>query len=466
MYEITDYTGIEVIRHTPVPPEAIMQEYLPTMFNNDKQHSINENTFARAFTRINSLKYKNGLFYTRSGKANEELLSRDIWESISDMGITTNVGNTTEKLLKAVKLCATVPELKADENIVPFANGDLNTKTWVFHEEQYSSTPYRFPIPFVFDEIKVTRNFNKWLKDLFEEDDRETIRQYLGYCLVPHTKSQKALFLVGEGGVGKSVLGVILKAILGDAMISVSNSQEFINDKFKLPELENRLVLYDDDLDSAALSKTGLYKKLITNTMDITADRKYGQPFKFAPKVKIISCCNEMMTSMYDKTTGFFRRLLPIKTKPKSKDFRQDKRFYDKVSAEAEGIVQWAVAGLKTLSENDWELYESDRSKTYLQQKADIDNHMPAYFESEFIRDPFGNVTYKEITDSYERWCEEEGNTPYSQRTLQNWFSDNAETLSIEYSRCIQRDDKKQRGYKGMRLRRPLPGFEKGKVIL
>ena len=136
------------------------------------------------------------------------------------------------------------------------------------------------------------------------------LQEYLGYCLVPTTKAQKALFLVGEGGAGKSVIGVILEELLGDALISTQSTQEFLQDKFKLPELEHKLVLYDDDLDSSALSETGLYKKLITNNISITADRKYGQPFKFTPHVKLVSCCNKMLIYLRQHE-WLYRRLCP-----------------------------------------------------------------------------------------------------------------------------------------------------------
>ena len=132
-------------------------------------------------------------------------------------------------------------------------------------------------------------------------------------------------------------------------MLSTSNTQDFLNDKFKLPELENKLVLYDDDLDSKALEGTGFYKKLITNNVKLTVDRKYGQPFSFTPQVKLVCCCNEMLTSTYDQTDGFYRRLLPIRIKPKAQDFKPDLMFYDKIRTEVPNITLWALSGLLML---------------------------------------------------------------------------------------------------------------------
>lgn len=51
------------------------------------------------------------------------------------------------------------------------------------------------------------------------------MQEMLGYALVPTTASQEAFFLVGEGQVGKSVLGVILRALLGNGFYSMQTKE-------------------------------------------------------------------------------------------------------------------------------------------------------------------------------------------------------------------------------------------------
>jgi putative DNA primase/helicase len=446
--------GIKVVITTPPSDAEIMESYMPSMWYEDdkgKSH-LNENAFAEAFRDVNHLQYNNGLFYTRVGKTTEESLSRDVWESIKDIGIKQDVERTTKKLIGAVKLASTVNGLYTNENLVPFDNGDFYIDTWEFHGDEYSPSPHRLPAPLLL-EFETMPNFRKWLNDLFYEDDIKVIQEYLGYCLVPTTKAQKALFLVGEGGAGKSVLGVILEAILGDAMISTPNTQEFLQDKFKLPELEHKLVLYDDDLDNAALSGTGLYKKLITNNLSITADRKYGQPFKFTPCVKLVSCCNEMLTSIYDNTNGFYRRLLPILIKPIAKDFVPDLHFYDKIRAESKGILQWALVGLKRLIDNGWVLSESDRTKEYLSQKKSIGNHFPDFMDAVFEYDEKSNVTTAEVMSLYQVWCRRNACEARKSRAVQTWLTDNAEKYQMVKNNHIVQGGKEVRGYSGIKCK-------------
>ena len=339
--------GISVYWDEEPTDREIIASYRDAIWVDEKKKILNENTFARMFCDINKCIFYNGVFYTKFGKETDDTMEKCIWQSLESAGIATNVAAKAKKLKDAIRLAA-IPDnehkFKIDPNIIPFKNGIFNIAKMEFVGGRSMTYPYRLPVELPVN-MSSTPNFEKWLNDLFEPEDQNTIRQFLGYCLVPNTKAQKSLFLVGEGGAGKSVLGVILEEMLGDAMLSTSNTQDFLNDKFKLPELENKLVLYDDDLDSKALEGTGFYKKLITNNVKLTVDRKYGQPFSFTPQVKLVCCCNEMLTSTYDQTDGFYRRLLPIRIKPKAPDFKPDLLFYDKIRQEVPMITLWALIG-------------------------------------------------------------------------------------------------------------------------
>ena len=452
--DIVEILGASVINVEPPSDEEIIASYADGIWLDRDKMKLNENAFGRLFRDVYHLQYQNGLFYTKDGKMTEEFLSREIWETIADMGIASDVEKITKKLLGAVKLASTVQRMEMDPNIIPYNNGDFHVREWEFHLQEYGPVPYRLTahLPLEFKKLPF---FSKWLKDLFYDEDVPTLQEYLGYCLVPSTKGQKALFLVGEGGTGKSGLGVILEGILGGAMLSVSNTQEFLRDKFKLAELEHKLVLYDDDLGTEALEDSGLYKKLITNGIEITADRKYGQPFKFLPQVKIIACCNQMIMSPNDMTSGFYRRLLPIVCKPLAKDFVPDPRFYDHLREEAPSIAAWAMMGLHRLVRRNWVLSESDRTRKYLELKQSMENPYPAFMDSCFEFDvSYPGLSSVEIHNQYNAWCARNDVKPESGRKLQMWMADNAPRYGIEASHHIWSGDRRVRGYTGLQVKK------------
>ena len=444
--------GIKIIISDTPTDEEIMEKYMPSMWANEEKHILDENTFAKAFTEVENLRYYNGVFFTRRGRVSEEFLLREIWESVAPVGINKDVERICKKLLGAVKMAATVKHLTINPNLIPFSNGDFYTDTMEFHLGEFAPTAYRLKAP-LRREFEPIPYFTRWLKSLISEEDIPVLRQYLAYTLLPTTRGQKALFLVGEGGGGKSGIGVILEEIFGDAMISTLNSQEFMTDKFKAAELENKLVLYDDDLDNKALEGTGLYKKLITNNLVISADRKYGQPFSFTPYARLITCCNEMISAS-DTTDGFYRRLLPIKTLPKPKDFVPDPHYYDHLRDEVNGIVQWLLFGLNALIDNNFVLPESERTKAYLEGKKRYDNPFPDFFSDVFEPCEEDGTTLGEIISAFKSWCKE-NSVPYkTQAEIKRWFDDNAERGQYEgYSNLVYRNGKRVRGYRFIRIK-------------
>lgn len=448
--------GISVYWDEEPTDREIIASYRDAIWVDEKKKILNENTFARMFCDINKCIFYNGVFYTKFGKETDDTMEKCIWQSLESAGIATNVAAKAKKLKDAIRLAA-IPDnehkFKIDPNIIPFKNGIFNIAKMEFVGGRSMTYPYRLPVELPVN-MSSPPNFEKWLNDLFEPEDQNTIRQFLGYCLVPNTKAQKSLFLVGEGGAGKSVLGVILEEMLGDAMLSTSNTQDFLNDKFKLPELENKLVLYDDDLDSKALEGTGFYKKLITNNVKLTVDRKYGQPFSFTPQVKLVCCCNEMLTSTYDQTDGFYRRLLPIRIKPKAPDFKPDLLFYDKIRQEVPMITLWALIGLLGLQSRNWELPESQRTKNYLAARRDLSNYYPLFMETVFdFNYPEGRVLMNELDDLHEAWCRDNSFTATSFNRLKKWLLDNAEKYNITYQKAIRKDNKVTTGYAGLKIK-------------
>ena len=458
-YRISDWIhyGLDLNYSDDPPDFEITQKYAKTIWVDEKKRILNENAFARLFCEINKCVFYNGVFYTKYGKETDDSLEKSIWETLEGAGINLNVANKVKRLKDAIRLAA-IPEtgktFKVDPNIIPFKNGVLNLARATLTVAKEITYPYRLPVSLPLFLDKDMPNFRKWLNDLFEKEDQRTIQQFLGYCLLPNTKAQKSLFLVGEGGSGKSVIGVILEGMLGEAMLSTSNTQDFLNDKFKLPELENKLVLYDDDLDSKALEGTGFYKKLITNNVKLTVDRKYGQPFSFTPQVKLVCCCNEMLTSTYDQTDGFYRRLLPVRIKPKAPDFKPDLLFYDKIREEIPEITAWALLGIISLYNNDWELPESQRTKNYLAARKDLSNYYPLFMETCFdFNYPEGKVLTGELEDLHNAWCRDNGFTATSFTRLKKWLLDNAEKYNIEYNRCIFKNGRTTTGYTGLKIK-------------
>ena len=95
----------------------------------------------------------------------------------------------------------------------------------------------------------------RFLSELLEPEDIPALQEYLGYCLIPSTKGQKMLMLIGKGGEGKSRIGVVMNAIFGLNM-NTTSIQKVENNRVARADLEGKLLIIDDDLDMNCLLYT------------------------------------------------------------------------------------------------------------------------------------------------------------------------------------------------------------------
>lgn len=183
----------------------------------DGKLKIDENDYITTFAEQQAVKCINGALYSVDGKMNDDKAKNIIFTEIKSY-VRTNAGDKAEKLLKGIKqYCYTEPP-KPTLDRIHFQNGTLSRdKNGLF-------TVWSDKKEFCINRLAVNYNpnapipkkFFDYLSAVYYEDDRKTIQQYCGYCLIPTTIIQKALLIIGDGGEGKSVLGAILNALFGE----------------------------------------------------------------------------------------------------------------------------------------------------------------------------------------------------------------------------------------------------------
>lgn len=415
---------------------------------------LNYKRFVDVFAKVNNCVYCNGVFYNQDGAISNQVIRRDIANSLGDAGWMGKIDTPTNSIFTTLKDMYTVDELSVNERVIPLANGDLHLERgeWVFRLGEKKHSPYRLTVNYVPTE-KPTPLFDKWLNDVFAPEDIPTVQEIMGYMLVPTTAAGEAFFIVGDGEAGKSGLGTIMMGILGKASVSVE-TQQLVTKQFQIADIEHKLMAYDDDLGSAALTETGLLKKIITADTPIRAERKYCDAHQFNSYCRILASANFMLSSLYDDSNGFFRRLHPILVKPKQPDRKVINKFYELILAqEKEQIFKWALIGLRRVMDNGWKITWSERSRNYMKATKSNAVHFDDFFNEVCEIDESSDSTIAEITKVYHRWCAENGIKEASDRRLSNWFADNAEKYSMRRSENITRNGKRLRGYRGLKIK-------------
>ena len=232
------------------------------------------------------MKCVHGKLYTVDGLISDEAaLKREIFMEICDW-VKSGTARKVEDLLKAVRMMA-------------------------FHfseEKEYCRNRLEVAYNSAAGIANVWLNF---LSELLVPEDIPTLQEYLGYCLLPTTKAQKMLLMIGKGGEGKSRIGLVMRSILGINM-NTTSIQKVETNRFARADLEDKLLMVDDDMDMSALTKTNYIKSIVTSECQMDVERKGIQSYQSLLYVRFLCFGNGALTALHDRSDGFFRRQIVI----------------------------------------------------------------------------------------------------------------------------------------------------------
>lgn len=427
-----------------------MDRNTPNWFQNNV---VNEVEFCKEFLESRPLKCVGGRFYSVDGALPDDVVSGEIYGKLSGF-VTSGIARKTDNLLKALKLHCHCESFKISENEIHLQNGILltdgafsDTKKFCINRLNVTYSPNKF------NGRNHPERFLKFLSEMLDSDDIVTLQEYLGYCLIPSTKGQAALFIIGNGGEGKSSIGVVLREIFGNAMLT-GNFQRVETDKFFRYNLQNKLIMLDDDMQMSALPSTGYIKNLITAKIPVDVEAKGQQSRQAEIYARFICFGNGSPKALYDKSDGFARRLIILTTKPVPPDRVPNPNITDEFISEKEKIFCWIFEGLQRLIANNFRFTVSDKAKRNVAELVSENcNIIDFLADKNYIS--FGKdfeATSNDLFGGYSHWCSQNGLTPMKQYSFTSWLKSNSEKYDIKYDcNIISREDKRVRGFKGIR---------------
>ena len=303
----------------------------PDWYNGKK---IDEVQFGRAFLEQWPLKCVNGTLYTLDGPVEDESeIKQRILENIEEY-VTSGLSKKVTNILETIKLLAFSDPFPIEQDCIHLQNGVYHLPDGTFQESRLFCQN-RLPVKYD-PKAPTPERWLTFLHELLDDADIPTLQEYLGYCLIPSTKGQKMMLIVGKGGEGKSRIGLVLKRLMGDAA-SNGSVQKVENNRFARADLERRLLMIDDDMDMNALPKTNYIKTIVTAEAKLDLERKGVQSYQRDIYARFLCFGNGALTSLYDHSDGFFRRQLILTTKDKPADRTDDPFLVEKMCAELEG---------------------------------------------------------------------------------------------------------------------------------
>lgn len=375
----------------------------------DGRH-INEVLFCQQFLEKHPMKCVRGRLFTVDGLIEDEgQIGNLILEEISGV-LTSGLSKVVTNLLASIKLQAYSPPLPIETDRIHVANGTYFMDGSFTADKSYCNN--RLTVAYNPD-APIPKKWLQFLSELLQPEDIPTLQEFLGYCLLPTTKGQKMLMLIGKGGEGKSRIGLVMRSLLGDSM-NTTSIQKVESNRFSRADLENKLLMVDDDMDMSALPKTNYIKSIVTSECKMDMERKGIQSYQSQLYVRFLCFGNGALTALHDKSDGFFRRQIVLTTKDRPAGRADDPFLVDKLLREKEGIFLWCLEGLHRLIGNNYQFSISGKARENMETVKRSSNNVIEFLQSEgYIRfRADSEASSKAIYEAYTRWCDDNAQKP------------------------------------------------------
>lgn len=421
---------------------------VPWLEPTKKGYDINDGAFAIWYVERRKLYCIKKVFYTEHGELEDDLIKSHI-QSIIMPFVSSRLDSKATDLMKAIKNHAYTKMPRPDKYTVHFNNMSLRIFNGYIEEVEPMVTLNK--IYHDYDPAAKCPLWEKFLTELFYEDDIATVQQYLGYCLIPNTKLQRALFICGDAGTGKSRVSAMIHAIFGHNAIQ-GDLKKLAENQFTVATLEHRLLFYQDDMSMSAYEETALLKSLITADTPIQVERKGKDKYESMLYARLIGIGNGTPQFKHDLSDGMTRRLLPVIVRPLPPNRKPDNMLSEKMEAELDGIIAWCMRGLIDLSRNSYVMNISQRSLKAITESEEDNNNVKSFLRSGRIiitKDAADTVTSKEFYQEYRRYCDANGDHARSNITLNKYLRSDGEKLGIIYEKHLPGE---VRGWRGVKI--------------
>ena len=286
-----------------------------------------------------------------------------VWAKTDDMIIRQGVQNVCQDKLNGDFRKATIDSVidltttelyisdhkfndKKDVNIINVINGELHyiSNKWALYEhvrEHYFTT--QLPVTYV--QNAAAPRFELFLNEIFSgdpdlEDKKKVLLEMIGYSMLPTSRFEKFIMLIGNGANGKSVLLAIVEALIGEVNVCAVQPAKFDN-TFQIAHLHNKLVNIITEIPVGALMADAHIKAIVSGEM-ITAEHKMKSPFDFHPVATCWFGTNHL-PHLRDFSDAILRRAIILEFNNHFYEERCDPQLINKIILELPGIMNMAL---------------------------------------------------------------------------------------------------------------------------
>lgn len=351
--------------------------------------------------------YDNGVYRMLSDQEVSDIILNGLYEDMLWSYRTKK--NVSDKVACLISI---IPDLKITNDggyIMNLKNGLLNiyTRELLPHTPNYVSL-IQSPVMYLpFEKAPIWEEcLEAWMAGPEKEDKTLLLQQYAGYCLSSSMQYDRALFLIGDGGNGKSTFVDTIARVIGTEATSHIDLESLYS-QFGLAGLIGKRLNIIEEVHGNYYQSNKL-KKLISGEK-ITIDIKYKPQFSFRPQAKFVFAVNQM-PRVDDTSTATERRICAVNFKNNFRDnpnvqLRSD---IGLLAQELPGILNWMLDGAQKL--RDMKNFVKTVEQTLILSEYRQENSSVEGFIMECLEFTEGQVmSAREMYDQYKAFCHRDG---------------------------------------------------------
>jgi putative DNA primase/helicase len=235
------------------------------------------------------------------------------------------------------------------------------------------------------------------------------VYEIIGACMVTHTRWETCIIFVGPGANGKSVLGSVLRSIIGAKNTAAVPPKRF-NEKFQVSHLEGKLLNLVTELDQGERIPDGSLKALISGET-ITVENKHRNPREIRPIATHVFLTNHL-PRLRDHSDGLYRRIIVIPMRRQFLKEAADTSLVQKLTAEVDAIGSRAMNALGGLIERSGRFTSCQTIETAHREWRRENNTVALYVDARLCRtnpDESYSLPLQVAYGDYSVWCQANG---------------------------------------------------------
>jgi putative DNA primase/helicase len=294
-----------------------------------------------------------------------------------------------------------------------------------------------------------------WPDDMSGPQVSDMLQEFAGLALTNITRFERFLVLVGKRGSGKSTFIEGLQAMVGEGRHGNLNIEDIVGDRYGYARIPGKTLLTGTEQPAIFVKHTNRIEALVSGEI-IKVEEKYKAGYDYRPVAKILWGMNEL-PKIANGGAGLFRRILVVRFPLALPEDMKDVSLKERIRAEAPGVLNWALAGLRRLLERgDFDIPKATQwAVDEFEEVADVE----ARFVEEVCQvGPEYRVRPRGLYQVYKLWCKVTGHAPKTETNVANdWKRLGFKKHPIEgkqYWHGLDIDDDKEES-----LRHCLPGY-------